>query len=139
MRAWASEGVPADRPVSGKRPGRCETALVAAISSSVANNSECLAALLAARPPPAQAARDEALLVAAKYGRADYVRTRDPAELACTLQLSGTILMRSCVDHRHVAGSRCLSSRAGSELWKHTSPVCRAAVRRVGSECPCMK
>ncbi|ELR11667.1 ankyrin, putative [Acanthamoeba castellanii str. Neff] len=65
-------GAGPDQPVT--TAGGRETALVGAITAAVADNTAVLAALLAAAPTLDQAAKGEALLAAAKYGRADYMQ-----------------------------------------------------------------
>lgn len=85
VRELVRAGAAADKAVA-TRPGRRaagETALIAAITSPVAENSECLKALLTESTHPlAQAAKNDALLAAAKYGRADYISTAAPSPLS---------------------------------------------------------
>jgi hypothetical protein len=100
VRELLAAGARPDKPVAvaaagGRARRRAgETALVGAITAAVADNTAALAALLDAAPPD-QSAMGEALLAAAKYGRADYMRTY--TMMPC-LRLS---LCAVCLLHAH--------------------------------------
>lgn len=130
-------GAGPDQPVT--TAGGRETALVGAITAAVADNTAVLAALLAAAPTLDQAAKGEALLAAAKYGRADYMRTPPSlltyhvSSLTCVCRVMRVVLCRACRVRweigRDAAGGRCGSERPRGGLRQHATHAGRPAVR----------
>ena len=148
VKELVAAGAGPDQPVTtaggrGRRGRGGETALVGAITAAVADNTAVLAALLAAAPTLDQAAKGEALLAAAKYGRADYMRTPPPLPAhrvsclspACVVPCVSCHTCRVCrvvcwvVIGRDAAGGRCGSERARGGLRQHAAHVGRPAVR----------